>query len=202
MDLSDMHISEELKIVGAEACRWAAASKLPQTTDAELVLAAVDRRGELLEELRAKFPIDRGQFVEQLQKRRPPRDFSVEVPPPFDEDVLRQMRLSRSFGHALQLDLAIRNVVAGPSPALKKLLDSARKAVVPATWLDSEEFWFSLNTPLPGPMAERVANGAFGNDRLASSRELEPYLKDPQDDEHLPFHGVTIIVEDRQKDPT
>lgn len=198
----EMDLSRELRIVGEEASRWAAAAKLARTTDAELVLAAVDRKAELLAAIHATFPIDRTRFVELLKKRRPPHDFSAQVSPPIDKRIERVLRPHKRFGISIDLDTAIRAVVATPSPALQALLESAslRRELLPADWLDAQEFWFPPNTRLPGPGGERVENGPFGNDRMASSYDLEPYLSNPGDDQHLPFLGVTIIVEDPQDD--
>jgi hypothetical protein len=69
------------------------------------------------------------------------------------------------------------------------------KEVVENDWIDDSELWFPPGTPLPGARAARVADGPFGNDRLASAAEVAELLKDQGGDDHLALDGVTLVCE-------
>lgn len=194
--------SDELLQVCREARRWATAAQVPCVRDVDVLLAAVDREGKLLETILAVSPVDRHRFIELIRARRPAPHLSAKWGTPLDgrlKVVLNDIR--HGFGGCAELHPAIEAILAKPSTELKELLESAtaRRALVKAEWLEAQDFWFPQTTALPGPGGERVDDAPYGNDRLATLRDLRPYLTAPEDEEHLPLFGVTIVVEDEHR---
>jgi len=66
-----------------------------------------------------------------------------------------------------------------------------------SNWFDDPNYWYRPEEAPERP--KRIANGVYGNGRLANQRDLETLLNEPEgDDRALTFPETTVLVEDPQ----